>query len=57
MPALHAANTALTSLSQGDILELKKTSKPSLATLAALQAVAIVLKEKTEWPDLKKMIS
>ncbi len=28
-----------------------------MATLAALQSVGILLKEKTEWSDLKRLIS
>lgn len=57
LPALEAAQTALKTLSKGDITEVKSMAKPPPGVVMVMEAVLILLKEKTDWANAKKVMA
>ncbi|EQC26205.1 hypothetical protein SDRG_15942 [Saprolegnia diclina VS20] len=56
MPALKNAETALNSLSKGDITEVKSFTKPPEAVETVMQCVCLLLGEKQTWDVAKKVL-
>lgn len=56
LPALEAAATALNSLNKADITEVKGMAKPPAGVVMVLEAVMILLEEKTDWNNAKKVM-
>jgi len=56
LPALEAAATALNSLNKGDISEVKGMAKPPQGVVMVLEAVMVLLNEKTAWDNAKKVM-
>ncbi|OQR87505.1 dynein heavy chain 6, axonemal [Thraustotheca clavata] len=57
LPALKNAETALNSLSKGDITEVKSFTKPPEAVETVMQCVCLLLGEKQTWEAAKKVLS
>ena len=57
LPALQAANNALKTLNKGDVTEVKNMAKPPPGVVMVMEAVLILLKEKTTWDNAKKVMS
>ena len=57
MPALNNAMKALNSLDKKDIQEVKSFPKPPPLVLMTMEAVNILLGEKTDWDTAKKVLS
>ncbi|KAF1329905.1 Dynein heavy chain, partial [Globisporangium splendens] len=57
LPALNAAVTALDSLDKKDITEVKGFVKPPQAVQVVMEAVCIMLGEKTDWDTSKRVLS
>eukprot|EP01083_Nonionella_stella_P245320 852816_1 len=57
LPALDAASSALNSLNKSDISEVKGMAKPPAGVVMVLEAVMILLKEKTAWDNAKKVMA
>ena len=56
LPALQAAQDALKTLNKGDITEVKNMAKPPAGVVMVLEAVLILMKEKTDWANAKKVM-
>uniref|UniRef100_A0A0G4I0U0 Uncharacterized protein n=1 Tax=Chromera velia CCMP2878 TaxID=1169474 RepID=A0A0G4I0U0_9ALVE len=56
MPALEAALSALDSLDQKDITEIKSFPKPPPLVMMTMEAVNLLLGEKTDWDTAKKVL-
>uniref|UniRef100_K3WA67 Dynein heavy chain n=1 Tax=Globisporangium ultimum (strain ATCC 200006 / CBS 805.95 / DAOM BR144) TaxID=431595 RepID=K3WA67_GLOUD len=57
LPALNAAVSALDSLDKKDITEVKGFVKPPQAVQVVMEAVCIMLGEKTDWDTSKRILS
>ena len=57
MPALNNAMKALNSLDKKDIQEIKSFPKPPPLVLMTMEAVNILLGEKTSWDEAKKVLN
>jgi len=57
LPALEAASNALKALNKSDITEVKSMAKPPAGVVMVLEAVMILLKEKTSWDNAKKVMA
>ncbi|KAL8439117.1 hypothetical protein Efla_003357 [Eimeria flavescens] len=57
MPALEAAISSLDALDKRDITEIKSFTKPPPLVMLAVEAVCVVLGEKTEWEHGRKVLS
>lgn len=62
IPALESAQTAVNTLNQADIAELKTVKEPTENVEITFKAVAILLEERTNfdkitWADIKKMLA
>jgi dynein heavy chain len=49
IPALNAASEALKKLNKNDITEIKGFANPPAAVVMVLEAVCILLGEKSDW--------
>ncbi|XP_059155726.1 dynein axonemal heavy chain 6-like isoform X2 [Physella acuta] len=56
LPALEAAIKALDSLDKNDISEIRVFSKPPELVQTVMEAVAILLNQKTDWASVKVML-
>ncbi|XP_055873384.1 dynein axonemal heavy chain 6-like isoform X2 [Biomphalaria glabrata] len=56
LPALEAAIKALDSLDKNDIAEIRVFTKPPELVQTVMEAVAILLNQKTDWPSVKVML-
>ena len=56
IPILNIAIEQLDKLTRGDISEIKNNNNPHVLIKYALELVAILLDEKTEWDHIKKNI-
>eukprot|EP01029_Cantina_marsupialis_P005823 TRINITY_DN1630_c1_g5_i3.p1 TRINITY_DN1630_c1_g5~~TRINITY_DN1630_c1_g5_i3.p1 ORF type:complete len:1943 (+),score=485.57 TRINITY_DN1630_c1_g5_i3:173-6001(+) len=56
MPALEKSVKALKGLDKKDITEMKSFSKPPQAVVTVMEAVLILLGEKTDWDNAKKVM-
>jgi len=56
LPALDAANKALDSLDKADISELRVFTKPPEMVQTVMEAVAILLGAKPDWPSAKTLL-
>jgi dynein heavy chain len=54
MPALNAAIEALNSLNKSDITEIKSFAKPPPLVQMVMEAVCVLLGEKSDWDTSKK---
>ena len=54
MPALNAAVEALNSLNKSDITEIKSFAKPPPLVQMVMEAVCVLLGEKSDWDTSKK---
>ena len=54
MPALNSAVKALDSLTKNDLGEVKGFKSPPPAVKTCMEAVCIMLEEKTDWDNAKK---
>merc|ERR1712130_235739 len=57
LPALDAASAALNALNKNDITEIKSMAKPPAGVVMVLEAVMILLNEKTSWDNAKKVMT
>ena len=57
MPALEAAVDSLNALNKADIVEVKGFPKPPPLVQMTMEAVCILLGEKTDWDTAKKVLS
>ena len=57
LPALEAASEALNALNKSDITEVKSMAKPPTGVVLVLEAVMILLNEKTSWDHAKKVMT
>ena len=57
LPALHAAVKALDSLDKNSIVEMKSYTQPPPAVEMVMNAVLILFKKKTSWPEGKALLS
>jgi dynein heavy chain len=57
LPALEAAVTALQSLDKSHITEMKSFAKPPPLVQTVMEAVCILLGQKTDWDTAKKIMS
>ncbi|XP_074097467.1 dynein heavy chain at 16F [Cotesia typhae] len=57
MPALEEAQKALQSLNKSDINEIKVFNKPPHLVRYVMEAVCLLLGEKTDWPTAKRILS
>lgn len=56
IPALNAAAEALKKLNKNDITEIKGFANPPAAVVMVLEAVCILLGEKSDWEGAKKVM-
>jgi len=56
-PELEAAEAALKSLDKNSIVEIKSFPNPPKAVLMVMEAVMILLSEKTDWNSIKAVLS
>ena len=56
LPALHAAVDSLKSLNKGDITEIKSFPKPPPLVQKTMEAVCILLQQKPDWDNAKKIL-
>jgi len=56
LPALDAAMSALNSLTKSDIVEVKSFAKPPALVQTTMEAVCVLLGEKTDWDSAKKVL-
>lgn len=56
MPALKEAEDALSKISKGDIAEVKGFINPSPVVVLVLEAVCVLLGEKTDWNSAKSVM-
>lgn len=56
IPALNAAAEALKKLNKNDITEIKGFASPPAAVVMVLEAVCILLGEKSDWEGAKKVM-
>jgi dynein heavy chain len=57
LPALESAVKALASLTKADITEVKSFANPPKAVQVVLEAVCVLLGEKVEWDNAKKVMA
>merc|ERR1711871_1100583 len=57
LPAFKSAVKALDSLSKADITEVKGFTKPPPAVQTVMEAVCVLLKQKTDWATAKTVLS
>ena len=55
-PALKEAEDALSKISKGDIAEVKGFINPSPVVVLVLEAVCVLLGEKTDWNSAKSVM-
>ncbi|XP_053335345.1 dynein axonemal heavy chain 6-like [Clarias gariepinus] len=56
LPALEKANKALDSLDKADIAELRVFTKPPDLVMTVMEAVCILLNNKTDWASAKQLL-
>jgi dynein heavy chain len=56
-PELEAAKTAVAQLNKDSITEIKTFSKPPPAVVMVMEAIMILLQEKTEWRIIREQIT
>ncbi|KAL8274015.1 hypothetical protein Esti_002104 [Eimeria stiedai] len=57
MPAIETALSSLDALDKRDITEIKSFTKPPPLVMLAMEAVCVVLGEKTDWEHCRKVLS
>ncbi|KAF0719522.1 Aste57867_966 [Aphanomyces stellatus] len=57
MPALNAAVSALDSLDKKDITEVRSFTKPPQAVQVVMEAVCIMMGEKPDWDNSKRLLA
>ncbi|KAM7536598.1 hypothetical protein Aperf_G00000086397 [Anoplocephala perfoliata] len=57
LPALEAANKALDSLDKNDIAEVRVFTKPPQLVQTVMEAVCLMLGQKTDWATAKMLLS
>ncbi|CAL1172366.1 unnamed protein product, partial [Cladocopium goreaui] len=57
MPALESALKSLDSLDKKDIQEIKSFAKPPPLVMMTMEAVNVLLQEKTDWDTAKKVLN
>lgn len=55
LPALEAAEKALSALNKNDIVEIKTFSKPPALVQLTMEGVCILLHEKPDWETAKRV--
>eukprot|EP00397_Hematodinium_sp_SG-2012_P000045 GEMP01000045.1.p1 GENE.GEMP01000045.1~~GEMP01000045.1.p1 ORF type:complete len:3312 (+),score=740.25 GEMP01000045.1:2269-12204(+) len=56
MPALEAALKALDSLDKKDVTEIRSFTKPPPLVMMTMEAVCVLMGEKTDWDSAKKVL-
>lgn len=56
-PALVAAQTSVKSIKKRDLDEVRNLARPPDKVRLTLECVAIMMGAKTEWPEIRKMLS
>lgn len=57
LPILNNATKALDTLNRNDISEIKQNNNPHALVKFSLESVAILLDEKPDWDNIKKMLA
>ncbi|XP_043266980.1 dynein axonemal heavy chain 6 [Venturia canescens] len=57
LPALQEAQKALEALNKNDIIEIKVFNKPPNLVRFVMEAVCLLLDEKTDWPSAKRVLA
>ena len=56
-PVLEGAIKALDTLNRGDIAEIKNNNNPHALVKFTLECVSILLDEKLDWDNIKKLLA
>eukprot|EP00198_Chlamydomonas_reinhardtii_P006936 XP_001696272.1 dynein heavy chain 3 [Chlamydomonas reinhardtii] len=56
LPALEAAERALSALNKTDIIEIKTFTKPPALVQTTMEAVCILLQERADWDTAKRLL-
>ena len=57
MPAYHSAVEALNKLDKKDIQEVKSYAKPPALVMTVMEAVCLLMGQKTDWSDAKVLLN